>query len=152
MNTPPIKLETVLVAYVTANYQGAGEPLEGATLYPGHRQAAITIEHRVGFHAGGIGGPHANVGNYEVQLAMEVLTNSNPQPSDTTARLVIHQQRAEALAGIFAESRVATVCAALMALDAELGVSAFWGAERQDDMDGENFRTVLLKTFAVHLV
>ncbi|MEQ1861894.1 MAG: hypothetical protein ABMA13_18400 [Chthoniobacteraceae bacterium] len=149
--TPESKLEAVLAAYVAANYQGAGEPLAGVTLCLGHTLTPQTAEHRVVFEAGQRGGPHARQGNYEVPLAIHIVTNAKEQPGDTTDRLTLHEQRVEALAGIFGEDRIATVAAALMVLDAALGVSAYWGSEHERDFSGPNFETTLRKTFAVHL-
>lgn len=152
MNTVPIKLETALVAHLVATWQGVGEELNGATIIEGHRSSDNSTADRVIVLCDSVGGPHARQGNYEVSTAFIVETNSNDQPTDSVTSKALHEKRVEALAGIFGETRVGTVCAALMVLDTELGVSSYWGYEREQDFDGSIFRTILRKTVAAHLV
>jgi hypothetical protein len=152
MNTVRTKLETANKTYLTNTWQGVGEELNGATLYSGHANSTIATEDRIHICAGVLAGPHARQGNYEVELNFVVITNRRPQSGDAEDTLVTHEKRCEAIAGIYGETRVATITAALTGIDAELGVSSYWGYDRTDQDDEENYVTILTKTFACHLV
>lgn len=153
MNTVRTKLEYALKAYVEANFQDAGSALELVTLLEGMRSGNIDDEHRVIFRSRDVGGPHARQGNYEIGLEIEVITNANEQSNeDEDTRRLLHEGRVEELAGIFGEEQVPTVVAGITTAVGDLGCSAFWGYDRADADDGENFRTVLRKTFEVYLI
>ena len=151
MNTVRTKLEAANRTYLVNTWQGAGEELNGATIYVGHANTTIGDEDRIGISAGVLGGPHARQGNYEVELRFVVITNRRVQSGDAEDTLVTHEKRCEAIAGIYGETRVATVTTALTAIDAQLGVSAYWGYDRNDQDDENNYVTILTKTFACHL-
>lgn len=154
MNTVGLKLEAALKAYVAANYQGSGMEFNGVTLYLGHTPDVQTTRSKVGFLAGPAGGPHVNQGNYEIPVSFTVITSMEKTAgTETEAALrLAHGERVEAIHGIFAESRIATVAAALTAIDAELGVSAYWPEAQNDDHDESALRTVIVKVFEAYLV
>lgn len=151
--TPEERLELAIIAYLVANYHDGAEPLADTTFYPGHASAAKNVQSFIVVRVMGRGGPHARQGNYESEVRFEVVTNKCDQPTDTATRKVQHERRVEAIQGIFADTRAETVAAAVMALDAELGVSGYWTEGQHDrDYSGDNFVTVLPRQFAYHLV
>lgn len=153
MNSVPLKLEAALKSYVAANWQGTGEPLNGVTLYRGHTPDEQTTTDKVGFYAGTVGGPHAQQGNYEIPVQFIVETSMQKRAGTETeaSLLLLHGQRCEAILGIFSEARVSTVATALMALDTELGVSAYWPESQTEEPTDTCLRTVITKVFAAHL-
>jgi hypothetical protein len=154
MNSVGHKLEAALKSYVAANWKGTGEPLNGATLYRGHTPDEQSTRDKVGFYFGAVGGPHAQQGSYEIPVQMIVETSmAKAAGTETEASLLLlHGQRVEALLGIFSDARVATVAAALMAIDSELGVSAYWHESATEENNDFALRTVITKVFAAHLV
>lgn len=153
MNQVGLKLEAAIKSYLAANYQSSGMEFNGVTLYLGHTPEVQTTRSKVGILAGTAGGPHVNVGNYEIPVSFTIITSMEKTAgTETEAALrLAHGERVEAINGIFAESRVATVTAALVALDAELGVSAYWPESQTDEHDEIALRTVITKVFEAYL-
>lgn len=153
MNQVGLKLEAALKAYLAANYQGTGEPLNGVTVELGHTPET-QVANALGIWAGTAGGPHARVGCYEIPVQFRALTSMEKAAgTETEASLrLLHGERVEAVLGIFSEAQVATVCAALMVLDTELGVSAYWPDSQTEETNETSLRTIITKMFAAHLV
>lgn len=147
------KLELAIKTYIAATYQGVGEELNGVAIYMGHTPEEMGADSHLIVKAGSAGGPHINQGNYEIPVSFAVVTSMEKESTDTETSLRIkHGQRVEAINGIFAESRTATVTAALMATDADLGVSSYWpeGGIIEDN-DETALRTIIVKIFEAYI-
>lgn len=153
MNQVGIKLEAALKAYIAANYQAGGEELNGVTIQLGHTPEVQDTDY-VGIWAGTAGGPHARQGNYEIPIQFAIVTSMEKAAGTETetALRLRHGERVEAIRGIFAESRVATVAAALMVLDTDLGVSAYWDESYTEEVQETALRTVVTKVFEAYIV
>lgn len=151
MSTVATKLEVAVVGYLVGNWQGVGEPLNGAAILAGSTAEPKADDSYVSVLSGNVGGAHARQGCYEVDVAIHVVTHAKKQNGEDRDRIAVHEERVEALAGIFGEAQVSTVKAALVALDEELGVSGYWGYDRENGRDGMSYITTLRKVFAVFL-
>lgn len=154
MNHVSLKLDAALKAYIVANYQGSGEELQGEAIYLGKTPTDQTARSRIIINAGAEGGPHADDGNYEIPVQFTLIT-SLEKPAGTETETSLRQQHGEhveAIKGIFSRSRVGTVKAALMALDAELGVSAYWQEAGSEEFNEMELRTTLVRVFEAYLV
>lgn len=147
------KLEAALKAYLAANYQGAGEPLNGLAVVLSRTPDLNTADSELVISSYSAGGPHARQGSYEVRVEFAVRTGMEKAAgTETEAGLRgVHGARVEAIRGIFSESRVGEVCAALMAIDAELGVSAYWVEEGGVGMEQSRAETIVGRCFSVCL-
>lgn len=152
MNQVGLKLEAALKAYVAANYQGSGDELNGVTIQLGHTPEAQDTDF-LGIWAGTAGGPHAQQGNYEIPVQFAIVTSMEKAAGTETesALRLRHGERVEAVRGIFAESRVGTVCPALVVIDSQLGVSAYWDESQTEETDETSLRTTITKVFEAYL-
>ena len=153
MLSVPLKLEAALATYIAANYGTSGNEFNGVTISHGHTSADVTAARRLDIYAGAPGGAHLRQGNYEVPVRFVLTTKAQLDVSETSAAVrLLHGERMEALLGIFAEGRVATVAAALAAIDAELGVSSFWRESTADEFDEDSYTGELVLVFEAYIV
>lgn len=152
--TPETKLEAALVAYTTAELLPDLAGLNASDLYAGCSCEPISLDStdRLIFEAGIGGGPLADQGNYETPLTIWVVTRNEPQPGEPLSPLARHTQRVNTLTAAFSEDEKYAVCAELMNIDAELGVNAYWGYDREPQNGAVHLITGLRKTFDVYLV
>jgi hypothetical protein len=126
MTTPELELESRLVAYVAANFTGAGEPLENYSPLAGHSADERPITY-LSLACSGAGGELSHAGIYEVVVRALVMSQADDES------MADHGAAVAAIRVIFSQDQLTTVINAVSDGDFALSGLAYEGSQEARD-------------------